>query len=201
MRVRSARHRDPARALMRGYDVIRIKTDSKAAPAPACRKQWTAGGSNDGASCTIDANCTGGGTCGSVLVTGTFTGTVDFGGTPLISGIGGLDSLVLKLNGSTGATVWAQHFMCGGGDVGYGIGSDRSGNVIVVGGFAGHFFPNANDNVFNFTSAGASDVYVVKLSGSGAYLWAKQFSGSGADTPNAVAVDGNAVGAAPRPSL
>src|SRR5207249_2252330 len=128
---------------------------------------------------------------GNVLVTGTFTGTVNFGGTSLTSAIGGLDSLVLKLNGSTGLTVWAKQFLCGGGDVGYGIGSDSSGNVIVVGEFAGHFFPNANDNVFNFTSAGASDVYVVKLSGSGAYLWAKQFSGSGADTPNAVAVDSN----------
>ena len=132
-----------------------------------------AGGANVNLTCTSDSDCPSS-ICGTVLVTGGFTSTVNFGGATLNTGTGGLDTFIVKLNGSTGATVWAKNFSSAG-DAGYGIVTDSSGNVIIVGAFAGH----AGFIGTVLTSSGPQDGYVVKLAATGAYMWAKQFGGTG----------------------
>ena len=136
---------------------------------------------------------------GDVLVTGIFQGTVNFGGTTLspASSATNLDALVLKLNGSTGATIVAKTFPTGGSAIGYGIAADPRANcdgaggtncIVVVGGNGGH--TDFGNGVF-VSYGGAYDVFVVKLMASGRYLWSRTFGGSGADVANTVAVDSN----------
>jgi hypothetical protein len=72
---------------------------------------------------------------GDVLVTGQFTGSVDFG-TGRLTTAGGNDVFVARYS-AAGAPLWARRF---GGlitDVGSGVAVDGSGNVLVTGYFAG----------------------------------------------------------------
>ena len=94
----------------------------------------------------------------NVIVTGSFQGTADFGGTSLTSA-GGLDIFVAKYAATTGATQWLKSY--GGilGDEGFGVATDAAGNVIVTG-----YFSDAVDfGGGALTSAGGFDAFVLKL--------------------------------------
>jgi hypothetical protein len=95
---------------------------------------------------------------GNVLVTGFFSGTVDFGGGPLTTA-GGNDIFVAKLSGVDGAHLWSQRFGSTGADVGLGLAADGSGNVLVTGFFQGTV--DFGGDVL--TSAGGDDIFVLKL--------------------------------------
>jgi hypothetical protein len=131
----------------------------------------------------------------NILITGYYgySGTaVDFGGGPLPLS-GGLveEVFVAKLN-SNGGYLWANGYASSGNDSGNGIAVDGSGNLVVVGSFQGSLSLGGS----TFTSAGGSDVFVAKYSGSnGAHMWSVSGGGSGNDRGKAVAVDasGNVV--------
>ena len=94
---------------------------------------------------------------GNVVLTGTFYGTVDFGGGALTSAGSG-DIFVAKF-GSGGAHLWSKRF--GDGDYQYGIAVavDASENAIVT----GYFFGTVDFGGGAFTSAGSQDIFVVKF--------------------------------------
>ena len=71
----------------------------------------------------------------NVLVTGFFEVSPDFGATTLFSN-GDKDIFILKIN-SFGNALWAKGIGNGQWSNGYGIVTDVSGNVYVVGGFKG----------------------------------------------------------------
>ncbi|HET6348011.1 MAG TPA: SBBP repeat-containing protein, partial [Candidatus Krumholzibacteria bacterium] len=71
---------------------------------------------------------------GNILVTGNFSGTVDFGGGPLVSA-GGPDAFVTKLD-PDGNHVWSLRHGDVYNDLGVGVASDGSGNVLVLGSFS-----------------------------------------------------------------
>jgi len=126
----------------------------------------------------VDAN-------GDVLVTGYFTGTVDFGGGPLTSA-GGYDIYVAKFSGVDGAHLWSRRFGSTSHDVGYGIAADGSGNVLV----SGYIQGTVDFGGGPLTSAGSYDIFVVKLSGAnGAHLWSKRFGDTDYDLGYDVAAD------------
>jgi hypothetical protein len=125
------------------------------------------------------------------LVTGYFTGTVDFGGGPLTSA-GGYDIYVAKLSGVDGAHLWSRRFGSTSHDVGYGIAADASGNVLV----SGYIQGTVDFGGGPLTSAGGYDIFVVKLSGAnGAHLWSQRFGDTDHDLGYDVAADrsGNAL--------
>src|SRR3989454_7745806 len=70
---------------------------------------------------------------GNVLVGGSFTGTVDFGGGALSSG--GMDDAFLAKYLADGTPVWSRRMGGTGNDGVTGIAMDRSGNVFVTGDF------------------------------------------------------------------
>ena len=156
-------------------------------------KQFTGTGNKDefGYSIAVDSS-------GNVYTTGYFSGTTDFDPDPaggavanLTSAIGE-DVFVSKLN-STGAFVWVKQFGGTSSEQGRSIAVDSSGNVYTTGFFQGtaDFDPDpAGGAVANLTSAGGWDVFVSKLDATGAFVWAKQFSGTGSfDQGNSIAVD------------
>ncbi len=119
---------------------------------------------------------------GNVYLTGSFIGTVDFnpgGGTANLVATGTLfpDFYVQKL-ATNGTYTWAKRVGSSGFDEAYSITLDAIGNVYVTGYFAefADFDPNAGaDTLF---AAPSRDVFILKLTGAGNYVWAKQFDGS-----------------------
>ncbi|MEZ4905195.1 MAG: SBBP repeat-containing protein [Spirosomataceae bacterium] len=94
---------------------------------------------------------------GNVYVAGFFNGTATFGATPITSA-GGNDIFVTKYN-SGGTFQWVQK---GGGtssDVGGDIATDSSGNIYVIGYFAG----TATFGATSISSVGSFDIFVARV--------------------------------------
>src|SRR5207249_1396964 len=69
---------------------------------------------------------------GNVLVTGYYSGTVNFGGASLSSINGGTDVFVAKYS-SSGGYVWAKSYGGSSIDMPKAIAVDGSGNAVVIG--------------------------------------------------------------------
>jgi hypothetical protein len=105
----------------------------------------------------------------NVYATGYFGGTADFdpsAGTANLTSSGNDDIFIVKLN-STGNYIWAKRVGGSAQDRGNSISVDSTGNTYVTGIFNGtvDFDPGTGNT--NLSSAGNSDVYVLKLSTSG----------------------------------
>jgi hypothetical protein len=122
---------------------------------------------------------------GNVFVTGSFKGTIDFGGESLQSA-GGSDGFVAKLD-ATGAYVWAKRYGDAAHDeTEFDVATDSAGNAILVGTFGGTIDFGAG----TFTTKGADDIIVTKLAAiDGSQVWAKQFGDVSEQTATSVAVD------------
>jgi hypothetical protein len=115
------------------------------------------------------------------------------------------DTVVVRLDGATGATQWADRLAgvsSGGhnslpGDTEFPVIAVGGGNVYVVGSFLFTVDFDPGPGTYTLTSGGSGrgDGFVVKLTTSGAFVWADAFAtGSGGRTasvcnPNGVAVD------------
>jgi hypothetical protein len=125
---------------------------------------------------------------GAVFVTGEFAGTVDIGGETLTADAS-QEIFVAKLDGATGLAAWAVHFApTGPGINARGLAVDAAGDVAVIGSFLGSIDFGGD----TLTSAGSSDVFVAKLSGTdGSHLLSMRFGGAGIEDGNEVMFDGN----------
>src|SRR6185436_4506487 len=119
------------------------------------------------------------------VVTGQLEGRVDLGGAVLTSS-GDRDILIAKYS-SSGAYLWSKRFGATGSDIGFGIGVDASGNVLVIGQFQG----TVDFGGGSLISAGGTDIFIAKYSSSGAHLWSIRFGGTGNDVGYGIAVQGN----------
>ena len=134
---------------------------------------------------------------GNVLVTGYYGAALTLynqGGTAgtTLPFTGGNDCFIAKYS-SAGAVVWAARIASVGADIGYGIATDSSGNVLVTGVY------NAALTLYNQGPSGTAgttlpftvgnDVFVAKYSSAGAVVWAAQIASAGNDIGNAIATD------------
>jgi len=139
------------------------------------------GESNDDEALSIVTN-----TAGNVYTTGHFSGTVDFnpgvGVYNLTSFSSG--SFISKLDPS-GNFLWAKAIEAWS----YSITLDALGNVYVTGYFWGtkDFDPNAG--IYNMTATGFSDIFILKLSSSGNFVWANRMGGSAFANGLSISVD------------
>jgi hypothetical protein len=113
---------------------------------------------------TTDAN-------GNIFLTGAFSGSLNLGGSSLVSA-GGLDIFVASFD-SSGAHRWSARFGGTGDDSGVAVAVDATGNVALTGRFI-------NAVTFGTTSFNYVDTttFVLRLSPSGAVLWAVATSGN-----------------------
>jgi hypothetical protein len=131
---------------------------------------------------------------GNVIAGGWYKGSNDFNpgsGTTTLPTIGG--GFVTKLN-SSGGLVWARAFEVAQHDIGlqtvYGLAVDSSGAIYVTGNFTNTIDLDPGVGTQIATSNGGSDIYVVKLSASGNYVWATTVGGThGGDVASGIAVD------------
>lgn len=124
-------------------------------------------------------------TAGNVLVTGSFSGTVDFGGGPLSTPADDWDVFVAKYS-PTGVHLWSQRFGSTDLEEGVCIKTDPSNNVIVTGYFLGSVSFGGDPLV----SVGSDvDIFLAKYDSAGAHLWSQRFGGTSYETPGGLAVD------------
>jgi hypothetical protein len=136
---------------------------------------------------------------GDAYASGNFTGYVNFANTDKSTGqwvlngtaIGNGSVYVAKLD-SAGTVGWAKMIAAPSGNSNAAearsIAVDGAGAVCLTGYFQGtvSFNPAGGGNL---TSAGGSDVFVVKLDTSGAFQWAVRAGGAGNDSGRGIAVD------------
>jgi hypothetical protein len=136
---------------------------------------------------------------GNVYVLGTFSQTIDCDPG---SGVYELtttsffdyDYFIVKLD-TNGNFLWAGKL--GGTDSDLGdhavIDLDGNGNVYAAGLFQGTADFDPGTGIFNLTSLGNRDIFIVKLSSSGSFIWAKSIGGTGFENFFSLAIsrDGN----------
>lgn len=104
---------------------------------------------------------------GDVYLTGTFTGSADFGFGPVVSA-GAREAFVVKLGGAFGQVIWSQIFSSAGDAYGFGIDVDPVDGAVYV---AARFKETLSNQGLSVTSLGDYDVAVAKLSAVGVLEW------------------------------
>jgi hypothetical protein len=145
-------------------------------------KRFGDGVLQEGTGVAVDAS-------GNVFITGNNWGTVDFGGSALISA-GHSDAFLAKFD-PDGTHLWSDRY--GGASEEYPrhVTVDASGNVIVV----GDFYGSVDFGGGTLNSAGSNDVFVAKFDPDGTHLWSKSFGDPDDDSATRIAADasGNVV--------
>lgn len=114
-------------------------------------------------------------TAGNTYLRGTFGGTVDFDqlivrpdGTDVLTAQSAADGFIAKYT-SDNVLLWVRNISTNEFKL------DSTGNIFVAGSFTGSTQLGAT----TIASSGASDGFVAKLDGSGSFLWAKRWGGTG----------------------
>jgi len=117
---------------------------------------------------------------GNLVVTGTFSGRVEFGATALDSG-GTEGAFVLKA-GPAGKVLWARGYAGPAGPaVGRGIALDAAGDVIAGGDFSGTVDFASGTGSAPLAGAGSTNVFALELDAAGGFLAARSMSAPGAN--------------------
>jgi hypothetical protein len=157
-----------------GGDIVLAKYTTSGA------HQWSLGMGGTaldfGQSVAIDAS-------GHVVVSGGFSGTVNFGGAGLVSA-GGNDVFLAKYS-SSGAHQWSQRSGSIGNDYGCAVALDASGAPVLSGRFEG----TVNFGGSNLVSAGGCDIFLAKYNAGGVHQWSRAFGGLDSDFGNSVVLD------------
>lgn len=127
----------------------------------------------------------------SVYTTGCFKGTVDFDagtGTFNLTSSGGNDVFISKLD-SSGNFVWAKIIGSIGDDVGTSIVTDNLGNIYITGYFGGTVDFDPGAGIYNLSTQGARDIFILKIDSSGNFIWAKTIGGTGNDGASSITID------------
>jgi hypothetical protein len=118
---------------------------------------------------------------GNVIVVGSFTGGTQVGDTYL-TGYGSLEGFVAKYT-SDGDFLWARVISGPAEDLARGVTTDGNGNIFVVGHFTDTItFAISETDTAAAKSEGGQDVFVVKYSANGDFVWHLTGGGTGDDT-------------------
>ncbi len=120
---------------------------------------------------------------GNVISSGYFNSTVDFDpgvGTTTLVATGGNNIFVLKLDAS-GVYSWAKRMGGSSNSEVDAMAIDASSNIYTTGLYAGNCDFDPSATTYSLSSAGAYDLFVSKLDGSGNFVWAKTIGGPGND--------------------
>jgi hypothetical protein len=121
---------------------------------------------------------------GNVYYSGYFKGTADFDPGAAVFNLtsaGDFDIFISKLD-NNGNFLWAKRVGGTLADQAISSYTDNSGNIYITGEFFSttvDFDPGAA--IFNLTSTGSGDVFVMKLDANGNFNWARKMGGTGSD--------------------
>jgi len=158
------------------YDAFVVKYDAQG--GLLWSKQFASPGGDHAAAVAVDANR-------NVWVTGYFDGTVSFGGAPLTSA-GNADIYIAKYT-ADGTHLWSKRVGGVDTDVPLALVLDPNGNAFL----SGYFSLSVDFGGGVLTSAGETDVWLMKIGPDGSHLWSKRFGGPGSDMSRGLAVNGS----------
>lgn len=118
-----------------------------------------------------------------VLVTGSYTGSIDFGPAGVLTGSETKTAFAASLSAG-GTPRWARSFGVDGNHTGLAIAADAEDRAVLTGSAQGTIDLGGGP----LSSAGGLDAFVVKLDGSGRYVWGKLLGSAGDQKGNAVAL-------------
>lgn len=122
---------------------------------------------------------------GNVYLTGGYQGTAQFDGVTLTSAGGRFDAFVAKLD-SQGNTLWAKSAGGTDYDEAFSLSVDAAGNIFTTGVFS----DTATFGTTSLTSAGETDVFVMKMDNAGTVSWVQGYGYKGHDDGTGVENDG-----------
>jgi hypothetical protein len=162
------------------YDVFLARFDATGA------HQWSR---RFGASGTDAANAVAVDGAGNITLTGSFQGSVSFGG-PALTSRGGDDIFVARFD-AAGTPVWSRGYGTTRDDEGKDVASDASGSIAVTGHYGAAIDFGAGATGF----VGSVDYFLLKLDMNGAYKWNRVAGSTNIDEGFGVAMDaaGNVV--------
>jgi hypothetical protein len=148
-------------------DVLIIKHD------PTGQVIWAR---NYGAAGQDDPNAISISPTGAMYVTGTFTGTSNFGSNSVTT-VGGADIFYAKFD-LNGNNIWLKSVGSAGTDVDGGIEYSAVDSCVIC---TGSFQTSITLGSNNYTSAGSFDGFVFKADSLGSIIWAQRIGGTGLD--------------------
>ncbi len=122
----------------------------------------------------------------NIIVTGYFDSTITFGNTTFTS-YGSADIFIAKYDPS-GKILWARQAGGSNYDNGFGVATDKIGNIVITGSFSS---ASAKFDGLSVRSVGGSDVFVAKYDPNGKIIWAKTAGGKLYDVGYGVTSDKN----------
>lgn len=122
---------------------------------------------------------------GDVIVTGTFTTEIDFGGDSFDTK-GQRDAFVVELDGETGEHIASIQIGGTGDDYGFGVDVTDDGGLVIAGRFG-----DTIELGGTLTAEGETDIYLARLDANLAPVWSKSFGSSGVDEAHDVRVQAN----------
>ncbi|MCB9196508.1 MAG: SBBP repeat-containing protein [Flavobacteriales bacterium] len=130
---------------------------------------------------------------GSIIISGTYTNTVDFDpgvGVFELTAVGSKDIFVAKLD-SLGNFIWARSIGGTSYEESMGVAVNASNDVYLTGYFytTVDFDPSAG--IYELTSNGLADAFLVKLNEDGYLIWAESLGGVGNDQIRDIGIDSN----------
>ncbi len=128
---------------------------------------------------------------GNTYTSGSFMGTIDFdpsAATLNLTPIGVSDAFILKLD-PAGDLIWVKQI--GNLDGGFSLAVDKHNNIYSTSCFQSTVDFDPGAGVFNLTSAGSDDIYILKLDSAGNFKWAKRFGSPLQDIARSLSLDGS----------
>lgn len=128
---------------------------------------------------------------GTIVLTGVFQGTVNFGADTSIYNLtsNGSSDIFIASYDSDGSLKWAKNVGGGSADNSTSIARDVSGNIFITGYFSGNADFNPGIDVAALSSHGSQDIFIAKYNSIGNYIWAIDMGGNSSDMANSIATD------------
>lgn len=118
---------------------------------------------------------------GDIVVFGQFKGTVDFDPSTnqlLKTAQGGTDLFIVKLS-PMGQVLWVKTIGSDSEDYGSGIEAASNNDIVICGSYAGKIdFDPGQDSIWAISNGGR-DIFVIKLTSQGDFVWGNSFGDSG----------------------